>query len=119
MDAFQPTVRGSAAWIQASAADSNETIAGLVIDNGTMYDVFIVGVQTDVATVEMRERSEGATTTAVKEVSVPAYGRLEMSAESVHLRLSALKRPLVAGEAVTLVLYTDGGEQFTVSALVK
>jgi copper(I)-binding protein len=120
VDAFQPTVRASAAWIQASAADSNETIAGLVIDNGTMYDVFIVGVQTDVASVEMRERSEGTTTsTVVKEVSVPAYGRLEMSAESVHLRLSALKRPLVAGEAVTLVFYTDGGEQFTVSALVK
>jgi copper(I)-binding protein len=119
-DAFQPTVRASAAWIQASAADSTEAIAGLVIDNGTMYDVFIVGVQTDVATVEMRERSEGATTSAaVKEVSVPAYGRLEMSEKTVHLRLNALKRPLVAGEGVAMVLYTDGGEQLTVSATVK
>jgi len=119
-DAFQPTVRASEAWIEASATGSAEANAFVALDNGTMYDVFIVGVQTDMATIEMRDRPKGAATpVAVKEVSVPAFGRLEMSPESVHLHLSALKRPLVAGEAVPLVFYMDGGEQFTVSATVK
>jgi copper(I)-binding protein len=120
VDAFQPTVRASAAWIQASAGDTTEATAVVAIDNGTMYDVFIVGAQTDVATIEIRDRPKEATASVtVKEVAVPAFGRLEMSPQAVHLHLSSVKRPLVSGEAVELVLYTDGGEQLRVSATVK
>ena len=120
VDAFQPTVRASQAWIQLPAAGSTEAAAFVVIDNGTMYDVFIVGVQTDVATIEIRDRPKGAATpVAVAEVSVPAFGRLEMSPQAIHLHLSGLKKPLAAGEVVKLVLYTDGGEQLTVDAAVK
>jgi len=117
---FQPTVRASEAWIKAPPAGGTEATAFVAIDNGTMYDVFIVGVQTDVATIEIRDRPKGAATpVAVKEVPVPAFGRLEMSPEAIHLHLSALEKPLVAGEVVTLVIYTDGGEQLTISANVK
>lgn len=119
-DARQPTVRASEAWIQTSATDNTEATAVLVIDNGTMYDVFVVGVQTDVATIEIRDRPKGAAApVTVKDVAVPAFGRLEMSPQSVHLHLSGLERPLVAGEAVALVIYTEGGERLTVSATVK
>jgi copper(I)-binding protein len=116
----QPTVRASEAWIQAPAAGSTEANAFIAIDNGTMYDVFIVGVQSDVATVELRDRPQGATAPeAVKEVPVPAFGRLEMSPDGVHLHLTALKKPLVVGDVLPLVVYTDGGEQITVTATVK
>jgi copper(I)-binding protein len=120
VEAFQPTVRASEAWIHAAGAGSREATAVLAIDNGTMYDVFIVGAHTEVAAIELRDRPKGAAApVTLKEVAVPAFGRLEMSPASVHLHLSALKRSLVAGEAVELVLYTDGGEQLTVSATVK
>jgi copper(I)-binding protein len=118
--AFQPTVRASQAWIQASAAASPETIGFVTVDNGTMYDVYIVGVQTEVATIELRDTPKGATVPAtVKEVSVPAFGRLEMSPHAIHLQLKGLKAPLVAGQTVQLVVHTDGGEQLSIAATVK
>lgn len=120
VDAFQPTVRASEAWIHAPGAGGTEATALVTIDNGTMYDVFIVGVQTEVATIEIRDHPTGAAAPAVvKEVPVPAFGRLEMSPKTVHLHLSGLKKPLVAGEVVTLLLYTDAGEQLSIAATVK
>ena len=113
-------MRASQAWIQAPGA-STEATAFVTLDNGTMYDVYIVGAETEAAAViELRDTPQGASApAAVKEVSVPAYGRLEMSRESVHLRLASMAKPLRAGDEVTLVLYTDGGERLTVAATVK
>jgi periplasmic copper chaperone A len=116
----QPTIRVSQAWIEAPGG-STEATAFVTIDNGTMYDVYIVGAETEAAAViELHDTPQGASApAAVKEVSVPAYGRLEMSRESVHLRLASIARPLKAGDDVTLVLYTDGGERLAVTATVK
>lgn len=121
VDEFQPTVRASGAWIQAPAPGTSDASAFVVVDNGTMYDIYIVGASTDVAaTLELRDTPKGAAApVAVKEVPVAAYGRLEMSPQAVHLHLGALERPLAAGDIVTLVIYTDIGEQLTVSATVK
>ncbi len=121
VDEFQPTVRASGAWIQAPAPGATDARAFVVVDNGTMYDIYIVGAETDVAgTVELRHTPKSSVTpAAIKEVPVAAYGRLEMSPYAVHLHLGALKRPLAAGDVVTLVIYTDIGEQLTVSASVK
>jgi copper(I)-binding protein len=120
VDEFQPTVRASEAWIKAPATGSTETTAFVAIDNGTMYDVFIVGAQTEAATIEIRDTPNGAAAAVtVKEVPVPAFGRLEMSPKAVHLHLTALKTPLVPGEVVKLVIQTDGGERLTVAATVK
>lgn len=117
---IQPTVRVSSAWIQVPAADSAETTAFVAVDNGTMYDVFIVGAAAEMATIEIRDRPKGgAAAVVVKELPVPAFGRLEMSPETAHLRLTALERPLKPGDTVRLVIYTDGGEQLAVSATVK
>jgi copper(I)-binding protein len=116
--AFQPTVRASQGWIQASA--TAETVGFVTVDNGTMYDVYIVGVQTEVAAIELRDTPKGATApAAIKEVAVPAFGRLEMSLHAVHLQLKGLKAPLVAGQTVDLVVHTDGGEQWSIAATVK
>jgi copper(I)-binding protein len=116
--AFQPTVSATQAWIQASP--TSETIGFVTVDNGTMYDVYIVGVQTEVAAIELRDTPKGATVPAtVKEATVPAFGRLEMSPHGVHLQLKGLKQPLVAGQTVNLVVHTDGGEQLSIAATVK
>ena len=117
---IQPTVRVSTAWIQAPGAGSTEAAAFVTIDNGTMYDVFIVGAETEMAAIEIRDRPKGGVAAVVvKEVPVPAFGRLEMSPETVHLRLTALGQPLKPGDIVRLVIYTDGGEQLAASATVK
>jgi copper(I)-binding protein len=117
----QPTVKASAAWIQAPTDGGTEATAFVTIDNATMYDVYIVGAETEAAEViELRETPKGAAApVSIKEVPVAAYGRLEMSSNAVHLHLRSLRRPLAAGDSVDLVIHTDGGEQLRIAATVK
>jgi periplasmic copper chaperone A len=115
--AAQRTVRASDAWI--SASDSRTVTAFVLVENGTMYDVYLTGVETEVAgAVELLQATEGKTA-VVKEVAIPAFDRLEMSPGSTYLRFRELKKPLKAGETHTLILQTDTGERLEVAAVVK
>ena len=87
------------------------------IANPTMYDVYVVSASTSVAgKVEMRRGDEDA---ALREITVPAYGAVSMAADGMHLRLVDLKRPLEAGESVTLSLKTDGNVTLKLTAVVE
>jgi copper(I)-binding protein len=93
-----------------------------VIDNPTMYDVYIVSAVSDVAAdVEFRQKAAAADATAqaVKEIAAPAYGKLELTSEGAHLVLRNLKRALKEGEIVTLTLTTDGGLVVEAPAVVR
>lgn len=104
----------------APAAGATDTLAFVTVDNGTMYEIYIVGAETDVAdAVELRQTDAGGKASVVKEVPVPSFDRLDMSAKGVHLRLAGLKKPLKAGDTVTLILLTDGGTALEVAASVK
>ena len=84
-----------------------------------MYDVYIVGAETDVAeAVELVQISKGKPG-VVKEVTVAAFDRLEMSPEGTFLRLTQLRRPLKTGESVTITLKTDTGTALSVDLVVK
>ena len=116
----QRTVRVSNAWIQPPGANAVEAVAFAVVDNGTMYDVYVVGVATEVAgAAELRQAVRGGTPAPLKEAMVPAYGQLEMSAEGVQIRLAELKRALKSGETITLSLTLDNGQTLTMEAAVK
>lgn len=117
--AAQPTVRTLSGSIHLESPTTAS--ATVVVENGTMYDVYLVGATSEVAgAIEFREKARGAATpVTVKEVPVPAFGRLEMSAESVHLALLDLKRPIKLGETIPLTLATDNGVTLTVAAVVK
>ena len=118
--AAQRTVRATDAWVAAPAAGATETAAFATVDNSTMYEVYIVGAQSDAAdVVELRQTDAAGKTSVVKEAPVPAFDRLEMSAKGVHLRLASLKKPLRAGDTVALALLTDGGQALEVAAVVK
>ena len=73
-----------------------------------MYDVYLVSAASDVAgKVEFRKTGDGEAK-AVPELTVPAYGKLTMGPDGVHLLLVELKRPLQEDESVPLTLTTDG-----------
>src|SRR5688572_23509648 len=94
----QPSVRAVDASV-VLAETAKAATALVVVENGTMYDVYLTGATTEIAeSIEIREKPKGAAAAAVKEVPVPAFGRLEMSSDGVHLALVNLKRPLKAGE---------------------
>lgn len=107
----------SAAWVQAPAGAATSTSAFLVIENPTMYDVYVVGVSSPAAGGAELVRGDGVT--AVKELPVPSFGQVELKPGDVHVVLKDLKRPLAAGDEVELTLTSDGGESVKVSAAVR
>jgi copper(I)-binding protein len=120
--AAQKPVTASKGWVRRPAPNSTTTAAFVVVDNPTMYDVYIVSATSDAAAeVQLRETTAtgGDTPRPIKEITVPAYGQVEMTPDGVHLVLVGLKRPLEIGETVTLTLVTDGNVSLQVPAVVR
>jgi copper(I)-binding protein len=113
------SVRATGGWIQRPAQEESEALAFVTVENGTMYDVYIVGAEGEIAgRVELRDAGSG-TPARIEEARVPAFDSLVMSPKGVHLALAELKRALTPGETVSLVLSTDGGDRLSVAAVVK
>jgi copper(I)-binding protein len=120
--AQQRTVSASQAWIRVPAADQTVTEGFVVVDNPTMYDVYLIAAVTEAAgKVEFRDVSKpgGASAQVVKEVTVPAYGSITMDPKGLHMVLSGLTRPLKDGDTIPLTLTAHEGSTMQVSASVK
>lgn len=118
----QKAVSASGGWVKAPAAGETSAAAYVVIENPTMYDVYVARATTDVAgQVQFREapKSAGAAAKILPELTVPAFGSLELTPEGVHAVLVDLKRPLKEGDQVSLSLTTDGGVVLEVPAVVR
>lgn len=117
----QQPVTASAGWVKAPAPGEDTAAAFVVVNNPTMYDVYLVAVTADVAAeAKFRQaRADGADSAEVKEVTAPAYGKVEMTPAGVHVALARLKRPLKVGETVQMTLATDSGVALQVAAVVK
>lgn len=120
-EAAQRVVKASNAWVKAPAAAGAPALAFVTVENGTMYDVYLVG-----ASAKGAEKTEVRTTAAsaaapmvTAEVPIPAYGQLEMTEKAIHLALVGLSAPLKAGDTVALTLFLDNGDRVEVAATVK
>lgn len=117
--AAQAAPSASEAWVAEPAAGATSADAYAVIENPTMYEFFVVSVTADAAaSAEIVEGSADAAK-AIKELSVPSYGRAELKPGAIRIRLKELKKPLKAGDTVALTLTTDGGVTMKVSAEVR
>ena len=106
-------------WVQLPAAGETTASAFAVVRNPTMYDVYLVSAASDVAgKVEFRKNGDGEAK-AVTELTVPAYEKLTMGPDGVHLLLVDLKRPLQEDESVPLTLTTDGSVELRIQAVVR
>lgn len=120
--AAQKTLSASKAWVKAPAADATSTTAFVVVDNPTMYDVYLVSAQADAAasvTFQKPGGSPAATPEPVENVTAPAYDSVELEPDGVHLLLKGLKKALKPGDVVSLVLTTDSGIALVAEAVVK
>ena len=119
--AAQKAPSASDGWVRLSPGDAATATAFAVIDNPTMYDVYLVSASSEVAEdVLFGDASPAAAKQAtLKEVTAPAYGKVELKPDGVHLVLKGLKRVLKGGETVSLTLVTDGGVAIPVAAIVK
>lgn len=106
------------AWVAEPAAGATAADAYAVVENPSMYEIFVVSVTTDAAgAAEIVTGADAGT--PVRELAVPAYGRAELTPGAVRIRLKDLKKPLKAGDSVELLLTTDGGTVIKVTATVK
>lgn len=117
----QPAPTAVSAWIPAPAAGATSAVAYVVVNNPTMYDIYITAASSDAAaSVELRAPGTGGGEPAVvKEFAVPAYGSTAAEATAPHLRLVGVTRAIKAGDTVALTLLTDGGVTLKVAATVK
>ena len=110
--AAQKPLTASKAWVKATAAGETSTTAFVVVENPTMYDVYVMSAQTDAAGSVKFQRaptSPSAKPEPLEQLTAPAYDSIELKPDGVHMLLSDLKKPLNAGDQVTLFLTTDSG----------
>jgi periplasmic copper chaperone A len=120
--AAQKDLSASKGWVKAPAAGEKTTTAFVVVENPTMYDVYVVSVETDVAgsvTFQRAAASPDGEAESVEHVTAPAYDSVELTPDGVHMRLDDLNKPLKPGDIVTLVLTTDSGVAIEASAEVR
>ena len=85
------------------------------ITNPTMYDVFVMSASSDQAgKAELREGDK-----TLPNITVPAYGSVELKRDGMFVLLSNLKGELKAGDTVKLTLATDGGVAIAIAAVVR
>jgi copper(I)-binding protein len=119
--AGQKPVTASKAWVKAPASGETSAAAFLTLENPGMYDIYVTSASTDAAgMVQLRAPGAGGGPPApIKEAVVPAYDSLEMKPTGTHLWLTDLKRPLTAGDTITLVVVIDSGVNLQVQADVR
>ena len=110
--AVQPAPTASDATAVGAGAT---TAVYVVINNPTMYDIYLMSATSDVAAkVELYSADK-----PVDNMTVAAYGSLTLKAGGMFLRLSDMKRELKAGESITVTMMTDGGVAIAATAVVK
>jgi copper(I)-binding protein len=115
-------VNASNGWVKLPATGETQAMAFVTIENPGMYEVNVVSARSDAAgKVELRDAAQSgeASRKAITFITVPAYGRVDMSSVGVHLLLLDMKRPIKEGDALTLTLSTDSDITLTVAARVN
>src|SRR5215210_673769 len=110
--AQQKDPSATSGWVKLPAPGETTTTGFVAVDNPTMYAIYLLSASADVAgKVEIRDVDKDGKTKpdAVTEVTVPAYGSVEMDPKGVHLVLSDLKKPLKEGDTVWLTVTTEAG----------
>lgn len=107
----------SSGWVKLPAAGATSTDAYATVENPTMYAIYVLSATSDAAgSVEIRQPGKDA---PLDEVTVPAYGTLDMDPKGLHLVLKDLKKPLKEGDKVNLTVVTEVGLKLNIEATVK
>jgi copper(I)-binding protein/cytochrome c553 len=116
-------LRITSAWVREPIPGNPTTAAYAVLENAAPTDVQIVSVSADVAgEVElhsMMRTGDMMKMAPVKDVAVPARGRVALEPGGLHLMLFQLKKALHTGETVRLVFITAQGATAEAEAPVK
>src|SRR5262245_29875885 len=93
-----------------------------MLTNPTMYDVYVQSGTSGAGKVELREGDPSTPLGAGKttaNITIPAYGSVELKAGGPFVLVSELKSQPKAGDTINLKLMTDGGVAIAITATVK
>lgn len=85
-----------------------------MLTNPTMYDAYVQSGTSDAGKVELREGGQGTSN-----ITIPAYGSVELKADGPFVLVTDLKGQPKAGETINLKLMTDGGVAIAIAAVIK
>jgi copper(I)-binding protein len=111
-----------------SASDASAAIVpgGVAIyatlNNPTMYDAYAQSGTSDAGKVELREGDPSTPPGAGKptaNITIPAFGSVELKAGGPFVLLTDLKGQPKAGDTINIKLMTDGGVAIAITAVVK
>ena len=121
--AFFSLLMTSTLLAQGKNPDASDVTAAIVpggvaiyatLTNPTMYDAYVQSGTSDAGKVELREGSK-----STNNITIPAYGSVELKADGPFVLVSDLKSQPKAGETINLKLVTDGGVAIAIAATVK
>ena len=111
------------AWVREPVGDRKDTAAFAVVENSGAATRAIVSATADVADkVELHEmKMVGAMMrmSPVKQIEIPAGGKVELKPGGLHVMLFGLKRTPKAGDTVGLTLTFDDATTVSVTAAVR
>jgi copper(I)-binding protein len=108
--------KASEGWVKLSSEGETSASAFALVQNPSMYDVYLVSAASEVAgKVELRQGSDKEP----KELMVAAYGKLTMKPDGAHVVLMDLKRPLEEGESIPITITTDSSLKIRFNAVVR
>lgn len=117
------TVTAHDAWVREPMGGRNMTGAFVVVENSGTAARAIVAASADVSDkVELHEmKNEGGMMkmSPVKQIAIPAKGKVELKPGSFHVMLFDVKKKLADGEKVQLTLTLDDGSKVTTEAQVR
>ncbi len=111
------------AWVREATPADKATGAFMTIENPNGAPLALIGVEgagartAELHTMKMG-RGEMMMMEQVKEIPVPARGRVDLKPGSFHVMLFSLEKPLVAGTMTSLTLRFSDGETKTVPVSV-
>jgi copper(I)-binding protein len=119
------------AFAQGKNPDASDVTAAIVpggvaiyatLTNPTAYDAYVQSGTSDAGKVELREGDPSTPLGAGKatsNITIPAYGSVELKAGGPFVLVSELKGQPKAGETINLKLLTDGGVAIAIAATIK
>ena len=119
----QDTLTVTGAWVRESVPGRPTTAAYAVVENPGAKEVILVSATSDAAAkVELHEMVRSGDMMKmqqVKEIKVPAAGKVELKPGGYHVMLFDLKKPLKEGDEISLTFTTGSGATVKVPATVK
>ena len=110
-------------FAQGKNPDASDASAAIVpggvaiyamLTNPTMYDAYVQSGTSDAGKVELREGDK-----ATANITIPAYGSVELKAGGPLVMVTELKGQPKAGDTINLKLMTDGGVAIAIAATIK